>query len=83
MPFERPCTIRRAGIRNDGKVLLDLKAVDGTAPLADYNWRAGRADMTRELLAIALAAITSEKLVNVHIPDPVNSSDIAGMQLIK
>lgn len=52
----------RVGATPDGRVQLDLQAADknpdGT-PLFDWNWYLGKLELTREILAIALAAITS------------------------
>jgi hypothetical protein len=81
MAIETPCLIRRAGINGNGRMLLDLKAANGTF---DWNWYLGRADMTREMLAIALAAITTEKQVNCVIDDPSTSfSEVLAMLIIK
>lgn len=80
MPFERPCNIRRAGISTNGNAILDIEATDGTF---GWSWRHVEPDRTRELLAIALAAIATDKQVNVYIPDPVASANVLAMQLIK
>lgn len=67
MAFDGQCLIRRAGVTPDGKVQLDLKAANGTF---DWQWYLGRTEMTREMLAIAIAAITSDKQVYCQIADP-------------
>ena len=80
-PVETPCLVRRAGISGNGRTILDLRAVDGSF---DWNWFLARADMTREMLSIALAAITTEKQINCSIVDASASfSEITAMQLIK
>lgn len=67
MAFDGQCLIRRAGITPDGKVQLDLKAADGSF---DWNWFLGKPENTREILAIALAAIVSDKQVFSQMQDP-------------
>jgi hypothetical protein len=82
MAFDGPCLIRRAGITPDGKVQLDLKAADGKS--FDWNWFLGKPELTREMLAIALAAITSEKQVFVQMADPkIMWSEVYRFGLIK
>ena len=65
MAFNGVCLIRRAGINSgDGRVHLDLKAVDGTS--FDWNWFLAKQEQSREILAIALAAIASNKNVSIQ-----------------
>ena len=64
MAFTGVCQIRRAGINSgDGRVHLDLKAVDGSF---DWNWFLAKQEHNREVLALALAAITSDKNVFIQ-----------------
>jgi len=64
---DKVCDIRRAGVTPDGKTQLDLKAADGSF---NWQWYLGRQTMSKEILAIALAAITSDKRVEVQMDDP-------------
>jgi hypothetical protein len=64
------CQVRRAGIRPDGKAQLDLKADDGTF---DWSWFVSKTEISREILAIALTGITSNKKLEVTLPDPPSS----------
>lgn len=87
MAFDGECLIRRAGTTPDGRVQLDLQAADknpdGT-PLFDWNWFLGKPELTREILAIALAAITSGKRVFAQIEDPtVAWSEVYRFGLVK
>jgi hypothetical protein len=69
--FKGSCQIRRAGLNSsDGRVHLDLKAVDGSF---DWNWFLAKQEHNREILAIALAAISSNKNVLVHLNDTATS----------
>jgi hypothetical protein len=64
MAFNGVCLIRGAGINSvDGRVHLDLKAVDGSF---DWNWFLAKQEHNREILAIALAAITANKNVLIQ-----------------
>lgn len=58
--FDGNCLIRRAGVMQDGRVQLDLKAEDGSF---DWAWYVGPPERTREFLATALVAITRLGLV--------------------
>ena len=72
--FSGSCQIRRAGINsNDGRVHLDLKAVDGTF---DWKWFLGKQENNREILAIALAAMSSNKTVMVQINGTTDWSEV-------
>ena len=62
MAFSGSCLIRRVGMNSgDGRVHIDLKSVDGTS--FDWNWFLAKQEHNREILAVALAAITSNKTV--------------------
>jgi hypothetical protein len=79
--FNGSCQIRRAGINTgDSRVHLDLKAVDGTF---DWNWFLGKQENNREILAIALAAITSNKNVFVQTNDTGAWTEIWWLSLEK
>jgi hypothetical protein len=71
MAFDGNCLIRRAGVTPDGRVQLDLKSADGAS--FDWNWFLGKPELTREILAVALAAITSEKQVFCQIDNPATA----------
>jgi hypothetical protein len=68
--FDGYCQIRRAGVTEDGKAQLDLKADDGSF---DWNWFVSTPQYTREVLAAALAAIACNKKVYCLINDPVQA----------
>jgi hypothetical protein len=64
MAFSGTCLIRSAGINSgDERVHFTLKAEDGT-----FDWTPfiAKKEHSRELLAIALAAITSNKKVTIQ-----------------
>lgn len=67
--FDKPCEIRRAGINPAGLAQLDMRAVDGTF---DWHWFLSADNLGREMLAVALAAMVSNRQVNVTmtLPDP-------------
>ena len=79
--FDGNCLIRRASVTPDGRAQFDLKAADGSW---DWNWFLGQPALTREGLAVALAAITSDKQVAVQIENPaVARSLVLGIFLVK
>jgi len=79
--FDGNCLIRRAGVTSDGKAFVDLSSEDGTW---DWNWFISAPEQTREVLAVALAAITSNKKVFCHIDDPaVGWSVVTGFGILK
>jgi hypothetical protein len=65
--FDGTCQIRRVVINQDGRIILDLKAEDGTF---NWKWFVAKPEQTREILSIALVAITSTKRVYCKIEDP-------------
>lgn len=68
LPFSGVCLIRSAGINSgDERVHFDLKAVDGAS--FDWNQFTAKKEHSREILAIALAAITSNKKVQIQTVD--------------
>lgn len=78
--FNGVCVIRRAGINSgDGRVHLDLKALDGTS--FDWNWFLAKQEHNRGVLAIALAAITSNKNVYIQTNDTAAWSEVGWFDL--
>jgi hypothetical protein len=66
-PFNGQCLINSAGINGiDGLVHISLKDVNGT-----FDWKpfTAKPEQAREMLAIALAAITSNKNVGMQTQD--------------
>ena len=81
MFFDGNCLIRRAGVTPDGRAQLDLSAEDGSF---GWNWFLSPSGHTREILAVALAAIASNKRVFCQIQDPsVAWSDVIRFGLVK
>jgi hypothetical protein len=66
--FDGVCQIRRAGITPEGWAQLDLKDQAGSF---DWSWFLSKPEISREVLATALVAVSCDKLVNVQIEDPV------------
>jgi hypothetical protein len=64
--IEKVCEIRRVGMNANGRVQLDLKAIDNTF---DWRWFIGAEAMTKEMLAISLAALTAERRVFAGFDD--------------
>lgn len=62
MKFEGECYIRKAGLGEDGKVGILLKAAN-PPNVFDYTWYIAKPQFQREYLAIAMAAITANKRV--------------------
>lgn len=69
MAFEGPCQIRRALIMGSGVAQVDIKADDGTS--FDWCWYVSSTAQAREVLAVGLTAIATNKHVYVTIGDPV------------
>ena len=64
MAFNGVCLINSAGINSgDERVHFYLKAVEGTFA---WNWFIAKKEHSREILAIALAAIASNRNVNIQ-----------------
>jgi hypothetical protein len=76
--FEGVCEIRRGGVRSDGLAQLDLKAIDGTF---DWTWFLSADNLSREVLAVALAAICSNKRVHAVLADTASASRITVLLL--
>lgn len=60
--FQGECTIRKAGIGEDGRVGILLEAFDPPGVFA-YTWFNARQDFQKEFLSIAMAAINGNKRV--------------------
>jgi hypothetical protein len=67
--FDSPCEVRRAGINSAGQAQLDMRAVNGTF---GWTWLLSADNLGREMLAVALAAMASNRQLNVGmtLPDP-------------
>jgi hypothetical protein len=63
------CQIRRAGVTPEGLAQLDLKDDGG---MFDWTWFVSKAEISREVLATALVAISTDRRLDVQIEDPVN-----------
>lgn len=79
MAFRGLCTVSNAGITLDGRAALLLKC---SGFPSGRNFKSAPS-LTREVLAVALAAITSNKQVYCDIPDEaVEWSDISQINLM-
>ncbi len=79
MAFQGLCTVSNGGITPDGRAALFLKSP--TFP-AGRNFKSAP-NLTREVLAVALAAITSNKQVYCDIPNETAEwSDVSQINLI-
>jgi hypothetical protein len=81
VPFNGPCLISRAGINSiDGLVHFELKAIDGT-----FDWTpfVAKPEQSREILAMALAAITSNKNIHIQTNDTKAWSEIWWFDVVK
>ena len=67
MSEEHVCSIRRAGIIADGRAQLDLKADDGAF---DWQWFLASTEIAREVLAIALSALSTGLHMDCTLTDP-------------
>ncbi len=68
--FDGVRQLRRAGITPEGWAQLDLKDQAGSF---DWTWFLSKPEISREVLATALVAVSCDKLLNVQIEDPVPS----------
>lgn len=79
MAFKGLCTVSNAGITPDGRAALFLKSptfLDGR------NFKSAP-NLTREVLAVALAAITSDRQVYCDIPnETIEWSDVIQINLM-
>lgn len=62
------CEIPRAGQGHDGAIIVGLKEVNGAFDI----WSVAHPEYKKEILAIALMAISSNKRVVVTFPDTPN-----------
>ena len=67
MAFDGTCEIRRAGILPDGRAQIDIRAVDGSF---DWRWVFSDAARGRDILAVSLTAIATNRNVACFISDP-------------
>ena len=74
------CQIRRAGIDPNGRAQLDLKADDGTF---DWTWFLSKNGLDREILATALAAISSNKEVSCDISPTTAFGEVSRCLILK
>jgi hypothetical protein len=82
MAFSGVCQIRGVGINSgDGRVHFSLKAVDGTS----FDWTPflAKQEHNREILAIALAALTSNKNVDIQTNATDAWSEVWWFDLVK
>ena len=68
--FDGVCQIRRAGVSPEGWAQLDLKDQAGSF---DWTWYLSKPEISREVLATALVAVSTDKLLSIQIEDPVQS----------
>ena len=80
MPFDGSCDIRRAGVSPEGWAQLDLKADDGTF---DWQWFLSEANISKEVLATALAAIATGKKLAIQMNTTTAWSRVHRCLLIK
>ena len=71
MTLDKICLILRAGFNPQGMAQLDLQAQDGSF---SRTWFFSSTQNAREILAVALAALTSDKLVEATVDDPATNS---------
>ena len=78
MPEVR-CKLGRVGVETGGRTQLELVAADGSFP---SNWFLSKAELNREILATALAAKASGKLVTCVIDNPIQAWSEVSMLLV-
>lgn len=64
--FEGVCQIRRAGVAPDGSAQLDLKDEGGAF---DWTWFLSKPEISREVIATALVAVSTDKRLIVQIEE--------------
>ena len=73
--FNGTCRINWVGLNSaDGRVHLNLSALNGTS--LGEGWFLAKQEQNQEILAIALAAITSNKNVNARMKDTTNWTEV-------
>jgi hypothetical protein len=70
MSIDRVCSIRRAGVLANGSAQLDLQADDGTFT---WNWFVSAPAIGREVLAVALTALTTGSKVECLFTEPIGA----------
>lgn len=65
--FDGYCEIRRAGILPDGRAQIDIRAVDGSF---DWHWATSSSQRGRDVLAVALTALATNRQVGCTISQP-------------
>lgn len=78
MVFWTDCEVTRAGPAENGAVYVALRAVDNSF----HNWYVAVPQMEREILATALTAVNSGKLVNAHLTGEAELSTINRLYII-
>jgi hypothetical protein len=79
MAFKGLCTVSNAGITSDGRAALFLNS---PAFPSGRNFKSAP-NQTREVLAVALAAITSNKQVYCDIPNETDDwADVVQINLV-
>jgi hypothetical protein len=68
--FDGVCLIRRAGVTPEGFAQLDLKDEGGSF---DWTWFVSKPEISREVMAAALVAVSTDKRLWIQIEDPVQS----------
>jgi hypothetical protein len=74
MAFRGKCLVDSVGIISDGKAATFLKAVDGSFDWTPFIAKQGQ---EREFLAIALAAITSNKPIDIQTETTTQWSEVS------
>jgi hypothetical protein len=67
--YDGVAEIRRAGVSPEGLCQVDLRLTGA----ADWNWFLSTDGLSREMLAVALAAIVANKTLSVQIKEPVTT----------
>ena len=71
MPWVK-CKVTRAGPAENGTIYIALQAIDGSF----HHWFQAVSSMQREMLAVALSAINSDREVSTHLTDTTAYSTI-------
>jgi hypothetical protein len=66
--YDGVCVIRRAGISPEGDAQLDLKDEGGQF---DWSWFLSKPEISREVLATALVAVSCDKRLAIQMEEPV------------
>ena len=71
--YDGSCLIRRVGINEAGITMLDLQ---DTKNAFSWRWFLAKKESNRETLAIALAAMTSNKNIEIIVNDTKEYTEI-------